>query len=263
MSHHHRDLLLRSANPDAVYLARILAYSPLAFYDTSLSNIWQASNGTTPAVADADVVGRLDDLSGNGYHYTQATTGNKPTLRTGVQNGLPIIRFDATDDVLITGNVVLPAAHTVITVGNPKKRVNGNNDTFWSYAENFGGALDAVSNVEQVVIFNSPNLQYRIRYNGLDTTATSAALAAMAIMSTRRASTTDAKGYVNGVNVIDSATVTTDPVTTNKKFRMGQVTNAAQYLNGDVAAQAIFGTALSTIDLAVVTALLNEHWAVY
>ena len=83
------------------------AFSPLnisglvSWYDASdTSTLWEDSARTTPAADNADVIGAWDDKSGNGYHATQATTINKPTLRTNVQNGKNAIRFDGSDDFL-------------------------------------------------------------------------------------------------------------------------------------------------------------------
>lgn len=61
---------------------------------------WQDSGKTTAAVSNADVIGAWADQSGNGRDALQGTTANKPTLRLGVLNSLPIIRFDGINDFL-------------------------------------------------------------------------------------------------------------------------------------------------------------------
>lgn len=55
------------------------------------TTLFQDSAGTTPATADNDVVGRMSDKSGNGYHAVQATTANKPVLKLAQQNGRNIL----------------------------------------------------------------------------------------------------------------------------------------------------------------------------
>jgi hypothetical protein len=60
--------------------------------------IWQDSARTTAAVADADPVGSWDDASTSGKHAQQATSSKRGTYKTGIQNGLPVIRFDGSDD---------------------------------------------------------------------------------------------------------------------------------------------------------------------
>jgi hypothetical protein len=51
-----------------------------------ISNLFEDSSGTTPATVGSPV-GRIADLSGKGNHASQATTGNKPTLRTTPTTG--------------------------------------------------------------------------------------------------------------------------------------------------------------------------------
>lgn len=47
------------------------------------SHLWQDTSGTTAVTSDTDLVGRVDDLSGNGKHLLQATSSNRPAYRTG------------------------------------------------------------------------------------------------------------------------------------------------------------------------------------
>ena len=79
------------------------AFSPLDIDGLQLwlkadAGLWQDSVGGTPAVVDSDVVGAWADQSGNSNHATQATTSQKPLLKTGIVNGRDVVRFDGTDD---------------------------------------------------------------------------------------------------------------------------------------------------------------------
>jgi len=56
--------------------------------------------GTTPS-GDGDVIAFLRDRSGNGYNATQTNNTKRPILKTNIQNGEPVIRFDGIDDGLI------------------------------------------------------------------------------------------------------------------------------------------------------------------
>lgn len=67
---------------------------------SNLSSLYQDAARTTPVTTDADVVGAMSDLSGNGRHATQSTTASKPTYRAAVQNGRGVVRFDGVDDYL-------------------------------------------------------------------------------------------------------------------------------------------------------------------
>jgi hypothetical protein len=72
-------------------------------------------------------VGAWVDNSGNGNVATQATAGNKPTLKTCILQTHSVIRF-VTDDVLTTA-YTLPAAFTLFIVAANRTGTNG---TFWS-----------------------------------------------------------------------------------------------------------------------------------
>jgi hypothetical protein len=99
------------------------AFSPLTISGLALwldasdaSTLFQADNGTTPAAADADPVGYWGDKSGNGRHVTQSTAGSKGTLKTSIQNGRNIVRFDG-GDVLTRASVTIAQPCTVFVVG--------------------------------------------------------------------------------------------------------------------------------------------------
>lgn len=116
------------------------AFSPediaglLYWFDTSVAgSLWQDEAGTTPAVADAAILARWDDQSGNNYHLTSPSTSggganNVPTLRTNIINGKPIIRMDGTDDFLMkpSGVVIGGSEITVIVVAKRVAFINNN-----------------------------------------------------------------------------------------------------------------------------------------
>ena len=56
-------------------------------------------------ITDGDAVTTWSDLSDNAYDATQVATTSRPTLRTRVINGLPVVRFDGTSDSLEVGTI--------------------------------------------------------------------------------------------------------------------------------------------------------------
>lgn len=105
--HRNRDYAGRVLSPIGVGVSAF--YWTPAQLGTSLS-LWldasdattrfQDSGLTTLALADTDPVGGWKDKSGNARHVLQATAGKRPLLKLAIQNGLPIIRSDGTDDFL-------------------------------------------------------------------------------------------------------------------------------------------------------------------
>jgi hypothetical protein len=70
----------------------------------------------TPSRAAGALVSQINDLSGNARHLTQATTTKMPKYWNG-HNGLNLLVFDGTDDVLSTaGTVDLTAGYTYVAV---------------------------------------------------------------------------------------------------------------------------------------------------
>lgn len=57
-------------------------------------------------LSDGDPVGTWSDQSGESNDFTQATTARKPTYKTSIQNGLPIVRFDGGDFLAEAGGAV-------------------------------------------------------------------------------------------------------------------------------------------------------------
>jgi hypothetical protein len=70
-------------------------------YPKKFANLvaWYDASQIT-GLSDTDPVSSWNDVSGNNYHITQATAGFRPLYRTGIKNGLPVVRFDGTDDFM-------------------------------------------------------------------------------------------------------------------------------------------------------------------
>jgi len=72
------------------------------------------SGGSLPAADGA--VARLNDKSGNARHIIQSTAGARPTRRTAVANGLGVVRFDGSDDVLANASAQLPLRSRLVFI---------------------------------------------------------------------------------------------------------------------------------------------------
>jgi hypothetical protein len=67
--------------------------------------LWKQPDRTQPAVAPDDLVAVWDNLAAGApasTHAAQATGSMRPILKPGLANGLPALRFDGSDDLLIT-----------------------------------------------------------------------------------------------------------------------------------------------------------------
>lgn len=98
------------------------AFSDKAISATSPA-LWLKADAITSLV-DGDPVGTWADSSGNGRDATQATAGSKPTYKTAIQNGLPVVRFDGTSDFLTSSASASASGQTVIAVVNASAYAN-------------------------------------------------------------------------------------------------------------------------------------------
>jgi hypothetical protein len=76
----------------------------------------------------SDLVSDWADLSGNGRNATEST--NKPLWVTSLISGCPAIRFDGTNDKLLTGSFTVNQPLTVFVVS--KNVTNTNADRVWA-----------------------------------------------------------------------------------------------------------------------------------
>jgi hypothetical protein len=87
-----------------------------AMYDPSdLSTLWQDSAGTTPVTSDGDPVGRMDDISGNGYHLVQSSASSRPIYRNRL--GLSWLELDGADDCMLAPGYDQQAFPLVVAAG--------------------------------------------------------------------------------------------------------------------------------------------------
>lgn len=80
--------------------------SPSAFSPSDIAGLklWLKADAIT-GLSDGDSVASWSDSSGNSNDAVQATTANKPTYKTGIINSLPVVRFDDTDDYIVTPSI--------------------------------------------------------------------------------------------------------------------------------------------------------------
>lgn len=104
------------------------AWSPLALSPV----IWL--DATQLGLANDDPVAEFTDLSGNGNHFVQAATVNKPVFKTSGINGLASVESDGVDDNMTLSGIGAQTAWTAFIVFK-QTAADTTENTFWGIAD--------------------------------------------------------------------------------------------------------------------------------
>lgn len=219
---------------------------------SDVTSLYTDDAGTTPVSADGDAIGRWSDKSGEAHHVTQATAGNKPTYKTGVQNGLSVIRGDG-NDFLNVPNLSLSNSSTIFAVvrwlsssadGGILGGKSNNDHQFWRDEFASGDRMGIAVNGAAIVAYGThlpatnTGYAYMWRYNS----GTSAHTV-----------------HVDGVSDI-SVTASLGAGVLQPDFIFAANTSTAKNLTGDIGEIAIFNSALGTTDVNSMESYLATKW---
>lgn len=255
-----RSVLLRRG---AVLLA---AFAPSDI--TSLA-LWLDANDIPP-VADATAISSWTDRSGNSRHAAQASGTKQPLYKLAIQNGMPAVRFDATDDCLTTAaiNLASTAGLTIFVVftaasGTTRMLVESSatvvsNEGAFSFARLTGNTIEASHN---------GNAGAAVSWTTTAATAHTVPVIASAVYDFTLGSTEEIVGWINDGNragTKPAAGNNTDTGYGNHVFNIGARNNGASIpLGGDIFEIVFYASALSDYDRGRVETYLNEKWDVY
>lgn len=226
-------------------------------------NVSASINAGSPV--DGDAVGTIVDQA-QSKSYTQATSSKKPTYKTNILNGKPILRFDSSNDQKLTESATtLVATNTPFTIlavskissyTTPyrylfgfKAALAGNAPTWGystngSFADGFFGA-DSGWMVFRVTSITTTSWNSQIiTYDGTggSTIGHYAAYAASAGTSLTLTSTSSNNG--DTVNVLGS-------------YLSGTTTHS---FNGDLARFVVWNVKLGSTDLATTNTFVNQQY---
>lgn len=205
---------------------------------------------TTPAVADADPVGTWLDQSGNGNHVVATTDAKRPSLKLAIQNGMPVVRSDGTDDYLIS------ISTTIATF--PAKR----GSVFAVYRRNAatgqGAILSNYPDTWQWYATTSGTLNKWYDGGAFSVAALYDSFVGFVAGAIIRDGDTTAKHYLDGA-LADSWTVTNNQPPVGV-VAVGANTSGGELHAGDLAELFIFPTALDSTDRAALFAYLEARW---
>ncbi len=241
-------------------MSRILSVPyPNGFSPSDISGLelWLKADAIT-GLNDGDAVTTWSDSSGNGYDATQSVAGQKPLYKTAIQNSLPAVRFDATNDVLKTqADATLKpfSVFAVIKVADLSAvrtligSWNGANDTT---------ATGGIS-IDLSTTYKTRVLKAEIAVVGTSTATPTTATLLIGV-------TYDGSGnyafYKNGVG--DGSGTNDQTFTAGRKILIGAVRpDGTAPFNGDAFEIVVYDSVLDSTQRGNVQTYLNDKWAVY
>lgn len=273
------DYWIESCNTDHTIVWASIPSLPIAGQDirmtygnsslTSLSNLsnvfpilatnnefWIRANEGTDGVNDNDSVTTWNDQSGNGNDLT--TNNTDPTFKTGIVNGLPVVRFNGSNNSMgRTGFTGLPTGSDVRTVFNL---------TSYSSA-GYGGFAYGATTTDGVygnVVGSNGNFYVQGWGSGNDfDTGTTANGTGFNIHTSVFAGNgaNELEQFINGSSVSTHTTTAYNTGTT--EIELGREMDNSPYINMDAAEILIFSDNLSTTDREAVEEYLNTKYNLY
>jgi hypothetical protein len=219
-----------------------------AFSPTDITGLYAWYDADQLGLADNDPVSSWTDESGGGRHMTGAAT---PLYKTGVQNGLPGVLFDGTDDTL-TATVAADASRTIFIVA--KKLSSTTGGSVWSMSNTSARVFTGSGSGW---LYNAKDAAVGGGQANIGTAAVADAVAG-SVISLVLASATSLTVYGNGVDTVGAF----DPhsiITTATGFRLSGI-GASQFFSGYVFEVIAYDTALSDTDREAVETYLLDKW---
>lgn len=234
----------------------------LSFWLDATTGLFDATSGGNPVTTDGGSVARWEDQSGNSRHITQSTLASQPILKTAIQNGKNIIRFDGTNDILRRAGAFVHAqgAATIFVVVSANSGVNDRlmnegrttntgplympivsaSATLFSVLYRLNNGTIPLANVNLGVAFNGTGFKLVCAVD----------------------SGTNFAGFINKV-ATNNQNYTRGAVTLDTFSIGGWATNIERdFFPGDVAEVVIYNTALGTTDRQSVENYLYSKWGI-
>lgn len=253
------------------------AFSPtdiagLQLWLDATTGLFDATSGGSAVTTDGSSVARWEDQSGNGYHFEQGTSNNRPVLKTSVQNSKNVIRFDGSNDVM-AGPSALKFSHPASMFVVVSKR--GGTDYQGIYSN---GILQQCTGYGLFISNTGDNsgafsTQVRSDASGSNVSSTNYYTGTLPSTNT----------FFIGAGIIDSSTNkayfnngSEDSIshsiasgTPNRGVGIGaryggvDATSPGFFFNGDIAEIIVYNSALTSSDRGSVRDYLNTKWNIY
>lgn len=201
-------------------------------------------------LADGAGVNTWNDLSGNGYHFTEAT--NPPTYKVNILNGRPVVRFDGFNDVLTAASQIsFAAAKTLFLVFSAASSAGTRNIFHSDVTVNDCFAIGIGNNLAGAQFFNSPTAYSR---SGVINTTS-----AYILSVTKTAGNVAPAMWISGASQSGTTAIAQG---TGLTMALGRAASAGAFCQADVAEFFIYNRVLSAAERQAVERYLSIKWAI-
>jgi hypothetical protein len=228
-----------------------------AWWDASdSSTLFDAQSAGSNSAADQEV-GRLEDKSGNGRHFTQSTSANRPIRKTSQQSGRDVLRFNGTSASMITAvsfsDFFSATASTAFVVAKAQS-VNTNSNSVGQNAS----VLSEISGSHSFVMLRSNDTAASFGYVTQHVTTSLSYVPGSWKVFTTTHDGTNLSFAING-GAPSQASLGTRTFM-NSLLRLGVNGNPSVFFEGDVGEVITFNVALSSSDRSDVEQYLIAKW---
>jgi hypothetical protein len=195
--------------------------------------------------SDGNTVETWTDLSGNARDASQSTAANRPTYKTAIQGGNPILRFDGSNDTMTTAAFDSPSELTAVIVAKANSWTDPSPSRCLA-AHGYVAATAATSGISLGFVSSGPFADWQkgdflCWGDGYQSTQNPRAIGPSASGSDFRVISvvfwsTRSRAYQNGVSVSTRVETTGTIDTFSRAFQIGIGDDPVQIWLGDIAA---------------------------
>lgn len=234
----------------------------LSLWLDATTGLFDATSGGNPVTTDGSSVARWEDQSGNSRHITQTILLSQPILKTAIQNGKNIIRFDGINDILRRSGAFVHAqgAATIFVVVSANSgasdrlivegRTTSTNPLYMPIISNLATQFNVLYRIDSGTI-PLANVLFGTPFNGTGFKLVCALDSGTNFAGFINKVTTNNQNYTRGTVTLDTFAIG------------GWATNIERdFFPGDVAEVIIYNTALGTTDRQSVENYLYAKWGI-
>lgn len=236
-------------------------FTPNTINDLSLwldgsdaKTLYDSTSGGSLVVPDGSIA-RWEDKSGNGFHVTQSTGGERPLRKQSVKNNLDVVRFDGLNDNLSRSAVLSGSSFTVFIV----------------YSVILGSGLSKFvfmtgnsSSSGYAYVINPSDIR-QINYSGVGAWSNGAAVTSWEVSSIVRDSSVNSgfpNLYIDGVLKTLSTPGSTSYNSPVGSTVVGATQAETALFHGDIAEIIVYNRALLEVERKKVEDYLMNKWGI-